>query len=387
MTDESANHIAQRHLLARFWQSASGFWRGPQAWRSWLLCALLLGTLAAQLATQYWLNYWNRDFFDALEQRNAVALGQTALLFIPLAALSIALAIISVWGRMTTQRNWRKYLTTHVVDAWLRNGNFRLLNTLNGSDTPRNPEYRIAEDVRVATDAPIDLVLALISSVLTAIIFFEVLARVGGTLTIKLSGSTFTIPGYLVIGVIAYSGVMTAAMLWIGRRFIGVVQDQVQAEATFRAAANLLRESGDGIVVAQSESEERRALWAGFRNVIEQWRRLCWQHMRTTFVTHGNTLLAPVIALFLCAPKYLLGVMTLGEVTQAAAAFVLVQGAFNWVVDNFQRTADWRASANRVAALLLALDDLARPAAAREAAPEAAPEAARAAGDAVRGAV
>jgi ABC-type uncharacterized transport system fused permease/ATPase subunit len=50
--------------------------------------------------------------------------------------------------------------------------------------------------------------------------------------------------------------------------------------------------------------------------------------------------------------------MSLGEVTQAAAAFVTVQGAFNWLVDNFQRMSDWRSSANRVAHLLLALDDL-----------------------------
>ena len=51
--------------------------------------------------------------------------------------------------------------------------------------------------------------------------------------------------------------------------------------------------------------------------------------------------------------------MTLGELTQAAAAFVTVQIAFNWVVDNFQRLSDWRAATNRVATLLLALDQVA----------------------------
>jgi ABC-type uncharacterized transport system fused permease/ATPase subunit len=50
--------------------------------------------------------------------------------------------------------------------------------------------------------------------------------------------------------------------------------------------------------------------------------------------------------------------MTLGEVTQAAAAFATVQGALNWFVDNFQRMADWRSAANRVAAFLFAIDDL-----------------------------
>ena len=62
--------------------------------------------------------------------------------------------------------------------------------------------------------------------------------------------------------------------------------------------------------------------------------------------------------MLLCVPKYLAGTMSLGEVTQSAAAFVTVQGAFNWLVDNYGRIADWRSSVNRVATLLLALDGL-----------------------------
>jgi ABC-type uncharacterized transport system fused permease/ATPase subunit len=50
--------------------------------------------------------------------------------------------------------------------------------------------------------------------------------------------------------------------------------------------------------------------------------------------------------------------MTLGELTQASAAFVTVQVAFNWLVDNYQRLSDWRSAAGRVAVLLLALDQV-----------------------------
>ena len=53
--------------------------------------------------------------------------------------------------------------------------------------------------------------------------------------------------------------------------------------------------------------------------------------------------------------------MTLGEVVQAAAAFVMVQGAFNWITDSYGRLAEWTSSANRVASLLLALDQIDRP--------------------------
>ena len=40
--------------------------------------------------------------------------------------------------------------------------------------------------------------------------------------------------------------------------------------------------------------------------------------------------------------------MTLGQVMQAASAFTIVQAAFNWLVDNYPRLADWTASARRV---------------------------------------
>ena len=50
--------------------------------------------------------------------------------------------------------------------------------------------------------------------------------------------------------------------------------------------------------------------------------------------------------------------MTLGEVVQVSAAFVIVQTAFNWFTDNYAKLAEWASSANRVASLLLALDQI-----------------------------
>ena len=55
----------------------------------------------------------------------------------------------------------------------------------------------------------------------------------------------------------------------------------------------------------------------------------------------ANYVLAPVVPLLLLAPKYLAGDMTLGPLMQAAAAFVQVQVALNWLADNAMRLADW----------------------------------------------
>lgn len=347
----------ERRLFARFWQTASRFWFGRWAKVAWGLTVILMLVVLAQLLVQLLLNLWNRNFFDAVERRDASALWTQAKLFVPLALASIALAAISVWGRMTAQRKWRESVTRQVIEYWLAEDRFRRLDQLaNGSE---NPEYRISEDVRIATDAPIDLVLAFLASVLTAITFLSVLWSVGGSLTFDAFGRSWTIPGYLVIGVIVYSTLFSGAMIIVGRRLTAIIERKNQAEAELRAAADRLRQDGGGTITRGNETAERRTLWLAVHTVLLRWRGLSWQLVRTTVVTHANFILAPVLALLLCTPKYLAGTMSLGELTQSAAAFVTVQSAFNWLVDNYGRLADWRSSVNRVATLLIALDAVA----------------------------
>lgn len=346
----------QQRLFFRFWRSASGFWRGRSAWAAWSLTISLVAVVLLQLLVQYELNLWNRHFFDALGRRNAHELWRQVLTFFPLIASSVALAAASVWGRMTAQRKWRQHLTAQLILYWLAKGRYQRIDYLQPGR--ENPEYRIAEDARLATDSPIDFGLGLLSSLLVAVTFISVLWTVGGGLAVEAFGGVLVVPGYLVIGVVIYSSVVTGAMLLVGRWLTIVIQSKNQAEAELRASANVLRTTAEGIVISGGEAMARSELWRTLKNALARWRELCAQLVRTTLVLQTNTLLAPVVGLVLCAPKFLSGAMTLGELTQAAAAFVLVQGAFNWLVDNYQRLADWISSVDRVATFLLALDEL-----------------------------
>jgi ABC transporter transmembrane protein len=125
-----------------------------------------------------------------------------------------------------------------VIEYWLANDNFRRLDPL-ASDAA-NPEYRISEDVRISTDAPIDLMLAFLASVLTAAVFLSVLWNVGGSLDLVAFGRSWTIPGYLVISVVIYSSLFSTAMILVGRELTSVIERKNQSEAEFRAAADRL---------------------------------------------------------------------------------------------------------------------------------------------------
>ena len=344
------------HLLLRFWASASGFWKGRTGVWAWLLVVLLIVTVVLQLRMQYALSFWNRDFFNAIERKDGAELGVQALVFVPLAAGSLMLAILSVWARMTTQRRWRQWLSIHLYDYWLEKGHSRRLRFMLGDH--QTPEYRIAEDARVATDLPIDLVLGLFSSLLTAIIFIGVLWSIGGDLMTHPFGFDLRIPGYLVVAVVAYSVLLTATMMIIARRLTHVIEENKRAEAELRAIGAHLRERGESTAISDSSYDGRRLVGTALDEVIAQWLAYCWQLIRMTLVSHTNTLLTPIIGLLLCMPKFLSGAMTLGEVVQAAAAFVLVQSSFSWVTDSYGRIAEWTASAHRVASLLLSLDQI-----------------------------
>jgi putative ATP-binding cassette transporter len=348
----------QKRLLARFWQSASGFWRGRGAWRAWLLVAVLIATVVLQLLTQYALNYWNRDFFNAIELRDGAQLWTQALRFVPLAAASLALTVFSVWARMTMQRIWRVWLSNHLYDYWLKGDRYVRLRFVAGDYEA--PEFRIAEDAKIATDRPVDLVIGLFQSLLNAVTFIGILWTVGDGLQIDLGGLAVNIPGYLVIAVVVYSALLSGTIFLIASRLTRVIEENKRTEAELRSVGTHLREIGEGTAATDGNKDPRQIIGAPLKAVIVIWRIYMWQLMRMTVVTYSSLLLTPVIGLLLCTPKYLMGTMSLGEVVQAAAAFVVVQGAFSWFTDNYAGLAEWASSANRVASLLLALDQVER---------------------------
>jgi putative ATP-binding cassette transporter len=249
-------------------------------------------------------------------------------------------------------------MNAHVLDYWLAHDRYYQLNLVRGEH--QNPEYRISEDLRVATDAPVDFAVGLLMAVLSASAFIVVLWTIGGSLSFSLAGVGVTIPGFLVLGAIVYALLGSASMVLVGRRFVAVAERKNQAEAEYRYVLQRVRENGESIALLGGETEERAGLDRSFFTVLSRWRDLCFQHMRTTAVSHTSGLVVWTAPVLLAAPKYLDGSMSLGAVMQATSAFVIVQRAFGWIVDNYPRFADWTASAHRVASLLVSLDALAR---------------------------
>jgi vitamin B12/bleomycin/antimicrobial peptide transport system ATP-binding/permease protein len=353
---EQGERDTGRYLLASYWDAALGFWRRDAGPTAWVLTTLIVVLAFVNLALQYRLNVWNRAMFDALDHKDGSTVLRQSLIFLPLTFGTVCVAAASVYARMTTQQRWRTWLNGHVLDRWISSGRYYQLNLVPGDH--QNPEYRVSEDLRLSCEAPVDFAAGILSAVLSAVTFIGVLWFIGGTLTVTLGGRTLDIPGFLVITAIVYAVLASGAMAFIGRRFVAVSEQKNQTEAEYRYRLTRVREYGESIALLGGEGEERYGLDNAFQSVLARWRELVTQWMRTTIVSQTSSAFVPVLPILLCAPKYVAGSMTLGEVMQASSAFVTVQVAFNWLVDNYPRLADWTASARRLGSLLVSLDRL-----------------------------
>ena len=128
----------------------------------------------------------------------------------------------------------------------------------------------------MATEVPVDLAFGLLTALLTAAVFIDVLWRIGGVADDPcLRHGLFVLPAYLVIAVVVYSATLTTAMLAICRHMPQAVEGKNQAEAELRSMASRLRAIDQGAHGAQDErSAELRGLRMVLNKVIHRWRDL-----------------------------------------------------------------------------------------------------------------
>lgn len=335
-----------------YWRLAGGFWRGSTARVAWKLTAAALFLVCANTAVQYGVNKWNAYFFDALQQKSAKGVAGAVSLFAVLAVAASTISVFSLTSRVKLQVFWRQWLTKRLTKQWLDNQRFYRLS-IAAPDLDA-PEFRIAEDARVATEPVVEFGTGILNAILAALVFFVVLWSVGGDIEVY----GVTIPGFMVIAAVLYSGVMSGSMLIFGRPLIHRIEEKNASEAKLRTEMSRVRENAESIALIGGEADEIKSLHDTLHSLVDSWMRMLKQWSRMMWLMGSNWAVAPVVPLLLEAPNFLAGKMTLGALMQTAAAFAQVQVALNWIFDNYPRIAEWMASAGRVTGLWAAFTNL-----------------------------
>jgi putative ATP-binding cassette transporter len=218
----------------------------------------------------------------------------------------------------------------------------------------QNPEYRITEDARLATDVPIDLVVGLLSSSLAAGAFIVILWNVGGSLEIQTWSGALRIPGYLVIASVIYATTTTLGMMIIGRNMVDVIENKNQAEAYFKYVVARVNTRTTLAPVPDDASMLATAQGA----VIHQWKRLCGQHMRTTLVRMAIPSWRRSSDFFFALQTMLPEQSALARLPNRQRPLLPFKvPSIGWSTI-YPRLAEWMSSAYRVGILLNAFDEL-----------------------------
>ncbi len=339
-------HASSLGLTSDFLHLARPYWCGPERWTAWFLLVAIVVLAVAQVLLAIRLNLWNADLFDALERRSMEGFMQQVIVFVMIVLGTMAVNAVHLHLKRRLQLGWREWLTNRLVNEWMQDGRQFRLAMIPGNHS--NPDGRIAEDIRIATEAAVDLFHSLTYCLLLLVSFIGILWGLSSTIPLQDIGLDFNLPGHMVWLAFLYSGIGSALAMFIGRALVSAADRRQTVEADLRYALGRSRENAEAIAIAHGEADERGFLLRLFAPVAVAWQKQTEGLRRLILFTSAYSTLAAVFPILVSTPRYLLGEITLGGLMQTAQAFQQATAALSWPIDNFPRLAELRASAERV---------------------------------------
>ncbi len=344
-------------FLWRFVLFALPFWSAEHKWRNRGRLALIAALTVAQVAVQVGLNSWSARLYNSIEGRHLEAFLELIVTFVLLLLASILVFSITLYTKRRLQFAWRVWITKNTLSVWMAQGRHYQLGLIVGEHDD-NPDGRIAEDIRVTTELAVDLGQALFYCILLFGTFVAVLWTLSGVIHVEIGGTVIPIPGFMVFVALTYSAIGTSLALWAGFPLVGASNLRQTVEANFRFGLARAREYSESIALIGGDTDERTHLQELLRGVRRGWERQTYGLVRIIVFTTAYGVLANPFPLLVAAPRYIMGLISLGTLMQMAQAFSQVTAALAFPVDNLSGIALWRASVERVMALQDALGRL-----------------------------
>lgn len=352
-------------FFIRFMRLAGPFWNSENKDTIRKLTWILIALTVLQIAIAVVITQWSADLFNALEQRSMSGLFKQIGLIILIFAANVAVTSTHLKIKRRLQIDWRAWLTEHVSSRWMSKGRHYQVTHIQTAPHD-NPDGRIAEDIRIATEDGIALSHSLFYNLLLLVSFTQILWTLSGTITLELGSTDIPIYGHLVWIALIYAAAASFLGWWIGLPLIKATDARQSVEANFRYRLVRARENSQAIALIHGEENEKRRFMNLFQEITAAYNRQtqAWSHI--LMFTSGYSVLSMAFPILVSAPRFIVGSITLGALMQSVQAFQHMTSALSWPVDNMAAVAQWRASVERVLGLIKALDDLeqeiARPA-------------------------
>jgi putative ATP-binding cassette transporter len=310
-----------------------------------------------QIGMAVYVTKWNAAIFDAIEQRSmaGVKMQIGVLILIFIASITITTTHLIVKRRLLI--GWRTWLTKKIVGQWLHKGRHYQITfvTLNDHD---NPDGRIAEDIRIATEDAIGLFHSLFYCLMMLGSFTKILWDISGKVIFDFGFGPVPVVGYLVWIAISYS--ICASMLgWLmGKSMTSATHARQTTEANFRHDLIDIQQNSQAIALIRGEVKEQERLLDSLHAIVDTYALQTSAWKRIQIFSSGYSITSMALPVLVAAPRYIVGAISLGLLIQSVQAFQHMVSALSWPVDNMAQIAKWRTSVERVIGLVSALDNL-----------------------------
>lgn len=311
---------------------------------TWMI-AFLIAINLGQVALNVRLSFFSRDMFNALEAKDAAAFWyQLFVIFTPLAAVFVAIALTEVLLQNVLNIRWRAFLNTYYVNQWLGDGaHYRMQLIGRGAD---NPDQRISEDLRKFVDSTYSLSIGLMNQAATLVSFVAILWTISAGFTFP--GTSYEVPGLLVWVCAGYAILGTWITHLIGRPLIPLNFEQERVEANYRFSLARLREYSEQVALLSGERAEEEGLAYRFRQIVDNYMQIVIRLIKLNTFTSAYFQANVVVPYILTAPYYFVGRITLGQMQQVVGAFSRVESALTYFITIYTTLADYKAVLDRL---------------------------------------
>ncbi|WP_085698433.1 ABC transporter ATP-binding protein/permease [Pseudomonas sp. B26(2017)] len=346
----AVNDAVRGQFFRKVWAMTTPYWRSEEKGKAWTLLIAVIALSLFSVGISVWLNSWYKDFYNALQKKDEAAFWQLILYFCGIATVAILGAVYRQYLTQMLTIRWRAWLTENHFKRWLGHKNYYQLEQGGYTD---NPDQRISEDLNTFTSTTLSLALGLIRTIVSLVSFSIILWGVSGS--IEVFG--IEIPGYMFWCALLYAAVGSWLTHLIGRRLIGLNNQQQRFEADLRFSMVRVRENAESIALYNGEPNENRRLSSRFGLVWHNFWDIMRVSKRLTFFTSGYGQIAIIFPFIVAAPRYLSGKIELGELMQINSAFGNVQENFSWFIDAYASLAAWKATSDRLLSFRQAMTD------------------------------
>ncbi len=328
-------------LYKDFWRLCKPFWISEDKWVARKLLFLNIACILSEIRASIWLNNFNKNFFDALQNFDKVAIVK----MLPSYFFYLMILVLSfgygVYFTGLLNIHWRGWLTKNYLSKWLsQHTHYKMQLSSHSLD---NPDQRISEDLEKFPALTLTLSFSILHSVITLYSFSTILWNLSGSLTIPISTFQIVIPGYLCWAALLYAIIGTWIMNFIGRNLAPLNYLKEQSNANFRFSLVRFREASGQIALYNGTNFEAKKFFLLFQRIVTNFLSIVALQKNIKIFNNTYKTISYVFGMFISMPMYFAKKILLGSVIQISGAFSTVIAAVSVLIDSFGTLSEWQA--------------------------------------------